>query len=100
MVRYYLNVKDSGFDFSRVWQYPAEAVDAYTPTFNVSEFRILCEMNDAKYLLLYEASGSPYFNTNLTAPTIYNSLIETSWFGLQKTFGSVPERIFVFVSLS
>ena len=100
MVRYYLNVKDSGFDFSRVWQYPAEAVDAYTPTFNVSEFRILCEMNGAKYVLLYEASGTAYFNTDLNSQTILSFLNETSSFRVEKTFGSAPERIFVFLSLN
>ena len=96
MIRYYLNVKDPSFEFSKAWQYPAEAVDAYTPVFNISEFALLCEQHDAKYVLLYESSKKTYFNTNLTAQTICGILNETPWFRLQKTFGSEPERIFVF----
>jgi hypothetical protein len=96
MVRYYLNIKDPSLDFSKAWQYPAEAVDAYVPNFNISEFTLLCQQHDAKYILLYESSQRPYFNTNLTAQTIYDMLNDASWFRLQKTFGSEPERIFVF----
>jgi 4-amino-4-deoxy-L-arabinose transferase-like glycosyltransferase len=96
MVRYYLNVKDPSFDFSKAWQYPAEAVDAYTPDFNISDFTLLCQQHDAKYVLLYESSQKPYFNTNLTAQTIYNNLKEVGGFTLEGAFGLEPDRVFVF----
>jgi len=96
MVRYYLNVKDPSFEFSKAWQYPAQAADAYTPDFNISDFTLLCQQHHAKYVLLYEYGEKTYFNTNLTAQIICSMLNGTPWFRLQKTFGSEPERIFVF----
>jgi len=100
MVRYYLNVKDPSFDFSKAWQYPAEAVDAYTPDFNISDFTLLCQQHDAKYVLLYESSQRPYFNTNLTAQTIYSNLKEVGGFTLEGVFGLEPNRVFVFSVLA
>jgi hypothetical protein len=96
MVRYYLNVKDPDLDFNRVWQYPAEAVDAYTPNFNISEFTLMCQQRETKYVLLYESNGTPYFNTNLTAPSVYNILSKEGSFVFEATYGMQPNRIFEF----
>jgi len=95
MIRYYLNVKDPSFEFSKAWQYPAEAVDAYTPVFNISEFALLCEQHDAKYVLLYESSKKTYFNTNLTAQTICGILMRRLGLGCRKLL--VPSQsVFLF----
>ena len=39
---------------NQIWQYPALAVDAYTPNFNITEFVNLCEQNNVKYIILYD----------------------------------------------
>ncbi len=77
-------------------QYPIAPVDSYTPTFNVAELLSMCQQNNTKYLLLYEYNDWPYFNTTLTAPTVYNMLLQSGEFTYQATFGTSPGRIYVF----
>jgi hypothetical protein len=95
MVRFYLNTKNPDQNYNQVWQYPALAVDAYTSNFNVTQFIILCKQQNVKYVLLYEFEGKQYFNSTLTAQTIYSSLNETNRFSEQATFGAQPNRVFV-----
>jgi len=97
MVRFYLSAKNPDQKYNQTWQYPAEAVDAYTPDFNTPAFMSLCQQNNVKYVFLYEYGGLKYFNSNLTAQTVYNSLDETERFTLQATFGTQPNRVFVFL---
>lgn len=96
MIRFYLSAKNPNQNYNQTWQYPKEAVDAYTPDFNATEFSSLCKQNTAKYILLYEYGGLQYFNSTQTAQTVYNTLNETGRFTLQATFGTQPNRVFVF----
>jgi hypothetical protein len=95
-VRYYLNIKIPNADYSQAWQYPAEAVDAYTLDFNAAEFTQLCQQNNAKYAIIYEFSGYQYFNSTETAQSVINTLVLTTRFTLETTFGSAPDRVFVY----
>jgi 4-amino-4-deoxy-L-arabinose transferase-like glycosyltransferase len=95
MVNFYLGAKNPS-QHNQTWQYPAEAVDAYTPDFNIAAFTALCQQQNAKYVLLYEYGGLQYFNSTLTAQTVYDNLNQTGKFSLQATFGTAPNRIFVF----
>jgi 4-amino-4-deoxy-L-arabinose transferase-like glycosyltransferase len=97
LLRYHLSVKNPDLlNYSQAWQYPAEALDAYTLDFDVSYFSQQCREHNAKYVLLYEFSGYRYFNSNITAETIYSMLNSTGSFRLQATFGVPPDRMFVF----
>jgi 4-amino-4-deoxy-L-arabinose transferase-like glycosyltransferase len=95
MVRFYLSTKNPNQNYNQVWQYPALAVDAYTPNFNVTQFITLCKQQNVKSVLLYEFEGKHYFNSALTAQAIYSILKETNRFSEQATFGAQPNRIFV-----
>ena len=95
MVWYYLDVKSPNQNYSQIWQYPVLAVDAYTPTFNVSQFALECQQHNAKYVLIYENGDYQYFNSTLNEPTVYRMLNQTGQFALQTTFGTQPYRIFV-----
>jgi 4-amino-4-deoxy-L-arabinose transferase-like glycosyltransferase len=95
MVWFYLNLKAPSQ--SHVWQYPKQAVDAYTPDFNTTEFVNLCQQNNTKYVLLYENGKNPqYYETSLTPTDIINMLNASGRFSLQSSFGAAPDRIFVF----
>jgi hypothetical protein len=94
MVWFYLNAKTPSQ--STVWQYPTQAVDAYTPSFNTTDFISLCQQNNAKYVFLYEYSGYHYFNSNLTSNDISTMLSASGRFVLMDSFGTPPDRIFVF----
>lgn len=96
MVWYYLYMKNPSQNYNSIWQYPAEAADAYTPTLNASQFIALCQQHNAKYVLLYEFGNQPYFDSNLTAQNVYSMLNQTGQFTLQATYGTAPNRIFVF----
>jgi len=94
LVWFYLNAKTPSQ--SSVWQYPTQAVDAYTPNFNTTDFISLCQQNNAKYVFLYEYSDLNYFNSNLTSNDISAMLSASSRFVLMEAFGTPPNRIFVF----
>jgi 4-amino-4-deoxy-L-arabinose transferase-like glycosyltransferase len=95
MVWFYLNSKAPSQ--SHVWQYPKQAADAYTPNFNTTEFVNLCQQNNTKYVLLYENGKNPqYYESNITPNDIINMLNATGRLMLQSSFGTIPNRIFVF----
>jgi len=95
MVWFYLNQNASSQ--SHVWQYPKQAVDAYTPNFNTTEFVNLCQQNNTKYVFLYENGKNPQYYESTVAPNdIINLLNATGRFTLQNSFGTEPNRIFVF----
>jgi hypothetical protein len=95
MVRFYLNVRNANQNYNQVWQYPSLAIDAYALDFNVSQFASLCQSRNVKYVMLYEFGNQPYFNSTVTAQTVFSDLNETDRFTLQASFGSQPNRVFV-----
>jgi 4-amino-4-deoxy-L-arabinose transferase-like glycosyltransferase len=94
LVWFYLNAKNPSQ--GTVWQYPTQAVDAYTPSFSTTNFINMCQQNNAKYVFLYEYGGLNYFNSNLTSNDISAMLIDSGRFVLVDTFGNPPNLIFVF----
>jgi len=97
MVRFYL-IKN-GDTQTQVHQYPDKPVDAYTPTFNITQFINECRENNVQYVFTYEHGGTiPYYNTTLTLQQIYGELYESGNFTHiteEATFGQNPRRIFI-----
>ncbi len=93
-VWFYLIAK--GPSQSTVWQYPGQAADAYMPDFNATEFISLCQQHNTKYVFLYEYENLNYFDSNINASSISAMLIATNKFKLTESFGTEPDRIFVF----
>jgi 4-amino-4-deoxy-L-arabinose transferase-like glycosyltransferase len=97
MVTFYLWTHDN--TATPVYQYPAKAVDAYTPNFNITELTIQCRQNNVQYLFTYEYGGTvPYFNTTLNLQQIYMHLYASGNFtqiAEKATFGQNPRRIFI-----
>jgi hypothetical protein len=83
----------------QTFQYPALAVDTYTPNFNITELIGLCKQHNVKFLFTYEYGGVvPYFNTTLNLQEIYTQIYESRNFSAisdEATFGSNPRRILV-----
>jgi len=95
MVWFYLYLKNPNQNYNQIWEYPALAADAYTPDFNVSQFTLMCQQQNVKYVLLYEFGDLQYFNSPLTEQSVLSMLNQTGQFTLQATFGKQPNRIFV-----
>jgi asparagine N-glycosylation enzyme membrane subunit Stt3 len=95
MVWFYLYLKNPNQNYNQIWEYPELAVDAYTPDFSVSQFILLCQQHNVKYVLLYEFGDLQYFNSPLTEQKVLSMLNQTGQFTLQATFGTQPNRIFV-----
>jgi len=94
MVWFYLNAQVA--HPNNVSQYPELAVDAYSPTFNVTEFVDLCEQNGTQYVLLYEYKVTQtYYDSTLTEQQVYDMIIGSGKFVLQASIGTAPDRIFV-----
>jgi 4-amino-4-deoxy-L-arabinose transferase-like glycosyltransferase len=94
MVWFYLNAKNSRPN--EVWQYPELAVDSYMPKLNTTEFTLMCQQKNVKYVFLYENGGGvTYFNSSLTSSDVYDMLNNTGRFAPDNTFGTAPNRIFV-----
>jgi 4-amino-4-deoxy-L-arabinose transferase-like glycosyltransferase len=97
MVWFYLNEKTADLKRNQALQYPEQAVDAFTPDFNVTEVISLCEMRDVKFVLMFEyGATTPFFDSTLNEQQVYNMLDATGRFTLQASFGDSPNRIFVF----
>jgi 4-amino-4-deoxy-L-arabinose transferase-like glycosyltransferase len=63
MFRFYL---PSNMSQDQVWQYPALAVDAFTPDFNITEFLNLCVEHNVKYIILFDYGiHTQFFNSTL-----------------------------------
>jgi len=97
MVRFYL--WEDGDNLIPVFQYPRMPVDAYTPTFNITEFIALCKQLNVQYVFTYENGGTvPYYNTTLNLQQIYMELYASGNFthiNDNATFGANPRRIFI-----
>ncbi|MCL2287953.1 MAG: glycosyltransferase family 39 protein [Candidatus Bathyarchaeota archaeon] len=80
-----------------IWQYPDTSVDTQPADFNITELVNLCKTNNTKHVLLYEYGETfPYYKTTLTMNEVNNLLIDTQNFTLQTSFGSYPQKIFVY----
>jgi hypothetical protein len=97
MVRFYL--WQDGDNRIPVFQYPLQAVDAYTPNFNITELIKECKQYKVQYVFTYEYGGTePYYNTTLNLQQIYQQLYASGNFthiSDEATFGENPRRIFV-----
>jgi len=79
MFRFYLPSNMSG---ERIWQYPALAVDAFTPNFNITEFVDLCVRRHVKYIILFDYGVyTPFFNTTLDITQVKDMIAQTGMFG-------------------
>ncbi len=97
MVMFFFSTRDPTSGYNDTCQtYPNYAMDSFNPEFNASELTVFCQQQNAAYVMLYEYEGLRYFQSELTAFTVIDQLNQTGAFRLVETFGSVPNRIFVF----
>jgi 4-amino-4-deoxy-L-arabinose transferase-like glycosyltransferase len=98
MVSFCLSTKDANRNFNDTCQqYPAGAMDSFAPAFNATELVAMCEANNTRYVLLFEYGHDlPYLQSDLTASKVYEQIDATGAFTLTETFGTEPNRIFVF----
>ena len=79
MFRFYL---PSNMSQDQIWQYPALAVDAFTPNFNIAEFVNLCQQRNVKYIILYDFGiNAQFFNTTLDYTQVKAMIASTGRFG-------------------
>src|SRR3990170_3163672 len=100
MVKFYLQAAD-GSKQNEVLQYPELPVDAFTPSFNVTELVGLCRQKSVKYVFLYEYGGDfPYFLSNLNAMKVYEELTvnNSGNFTDEYRVGISPRTITIFSS--
>jgi len=78
MFRFYLPPNMSS---SQIWQYPALAVDAFTPDFNITEFVNLCVEQNVKYIILYDfGEHKTFFNSTLDYTQVRQMIFDTNRF--------------------
>ena len=79
MFRFYLPANISS---QQIWQYPALAVDAFTPDFNIDEFVQLCMDRHVKYIILFDYGvHTKFFNTTLDYTQVETMIYNTGRFG-------------------
>jgi 4-amino-4-deoxy-L-arabinose transferase-like glycosyltransferase len=79
MFRFYLPPNMSS---DQIWQYPALAVDAFTPNFNITEFVSLCQERNVKYIILFDwGPHTTFFNTTLDYAQVETMIYNTHLFG-------------------
>lgn len=92
-VNFHLMIHDSG---RRVLiEYPQDPADVYTPVLNETALLEKCEGFDVKFLLLYENGGKNYYDSELKAVDVLDTLVDSGNFTLETTFGDSPQRVFV-----
>jgi hypothetical protein len=98
MVSFCLSTKDASRQFNDTCQqYPAAAMDTFAASFNTTYLVDMCQANNTKYVLLFEyGKDLPYFQSDLTASKVYGLLNATGYLTLKETFGTEPNRVFVF----
>jgi 4-amino-4-deoxy-L-arabinose transferase-like glycosyltransferase len=94
MVWFYLN--RDGVSEIPVYQYPKLAADAFKPDFTLDDLSGYCTVNGTVYVLLYEYGDMQYYDSSLTGLALYETLENNRQFDLSTTFGTAPNRIFVF----
>ncbi|MCL4430528.1 MAG: glycosyltransferase family 39 protein, partial [Chloroflexi bacterium] len=78
MFRFYLPPNMSR---EQIWQYPALAVDAFTPNFNITEFVKLCQERNVKYIILFDwGPHTKFFNTTLDYQEVQTQIFNTHRF--------------------
>lgn len=78
MFRFYLPANMSS---EQIWQYPALAVDAFTPNFNITEFVSLCKERNVKYIILYDFGNyEHFFNSTLDITQVKLMIYQTGRF--------------------
>jgi len=100
MFRFYL---PSNMSRDQIWQYPALAVDAFTPDFNITEFVSLCQQHNVKYIILFDYGiHTQFFNTTLDYTQIETMIHDTGRFGDPQDqpfwgdfYGNMGYRIFL-----
>ncbi len=79
MFRFYL---PSNMSQDQIWQYPALAVDSFTPNFNIAEFVNLCQQRNVKYIILYDFGiNTQFFNSTLDYTQVKTMIANTGRFG-------------------
>jgi asparagine N-glycosylation enzyme membrane subunit Stt3 len=79
MFRFYLPANMSA---DQIWQYPDLAVDAFTPNFNITEFAILCQQRNVKYIILFDyGPHTLFFNSTLDYQQVETMIYNTHRFG-------------------
>ena len=79
MFRFYLPANMSS---DQIWQYPDLAVDAFTPNFNITEFVILCQQRNVKYIILFDyGPHTLFFNSTLDYQQVETMIYNTHRFG-------------------
>jgi 4-amino-4-deoxy-L-arabinose transferase-like glycosyltransferase len=100
MFRFYL---PSNMSREQIWQYPALAVDAFMPNFNVTEFVDLCQTHNVKYIILFDYGiHTQFFNTTLDYTQVETLIYNTGMFGDPQDqpfwgdfYGNMGYRIFL-----
>ncbi|MCW3996437.1 MAG: glycosyltransferase family 39 protein [Candidatus Bathyarchaeota archaeon] len=78
MFRFYLPANMSR---EQIWQYPALAVDAFTPNFDVNEFVNLCVERNVKYIILFDwGPHEKFYNTTLDYLEVQTQIYATGRF--------------------
>jgi hypothetical protein len=78
MFRFYLPANMSK---DQIWQYPELAVDAFTPNFNITEFIILCQEQNVKYIILFDYGPHMlFFNSTLDYQQVQTLIYNTGRF--------------------
>ena len=79
MFRFYL---PSNMSRDQIWQYPALAVDAFTPDFNITEFVSLCQQRNVKYIIIFDYGiYTPFFNSTLDITQVKAMIAQSGRFG-------------------
>lgn len=94
MAHFYLDAYES--KNNPTCQYPSYPIDAYTMNFNITEMIGVCQLNNVKYLLLYENHDSSFMNTTLTIQNVKDMIIQSDKFNAPITFGDAPTSLWVF----
>jgi 4-amino-4-deoxy-L-arabinose transferase-like glycosyltransferase len=78
MFRFYLPTNMSK---DQIWQYPDLAVDAFTPNFNITEFVLLCQQRNVKYIILFDYGPHVlFFNSTLDYQQVQTLIYNTGRF--------------------
>ncbi len=94
MTHFYLDAYES--KNNPTCQYPSYPTDAYTLNFNITEMIGVCQLNNVKYLLLFENHESSFMNTTLTIQNVKDMIIQSGKFYVPITFGNTPTSLWVF----
>jgi hypothetical protein len=79
MFRFYL---PANMSTDQIWQYPEQAVDAFTVNFNITEFVGLCQTRNVKYIILFDyGPQTKFYNSTLDYQQVQTMIYNTHRFG-------------------